>query len=129
MARDIYVLLYTLGGGNDSVNYTASNLNITPGAGGMSPSSARYSFYTPAQLRQMAQFSVNMVDALDRDNVATKFEYDKNLGNTLNDAGDLLHSGWNLDDDASTPDGFTAIPNTFAAIDNANGLILSLIHI
>lgn len=123
MARDIYVLLYTLGGGNDSVNYTASNLNITPGAGGMSPSSARYSFYTPAQLRQMAQFAVNMVDALDRDNVATKFEYDKNLGNTLNDAGDLLHSGWNLDDDASTPDGFTAIPNTFAAIDNANGLI------
>jgi hypothetical protein len=38
--------------------------------------------YTPEQLQQMAQFAVNLVDALDRDDVITKFEYDRNLGTT-----------------------------------------------
>ena len=41
--------------------------------------------YTEDKLRQMAQFAVNLVDAMDSDNVITKFEFDKNLGN-----------GWNL---------------------------------
>lgn len=35
----------------------------------------------------MAQFAVNLVDAMDSDPVITKFEYDKNFGN-----------GWNMDD-------------------------------
>ncbi len=85
LARDIYVLLYTLGGaeqvaGGNIRDYTSTN----------DPSAAVPTvLYTHAQLRRMAQFAVNMVDAMDNDNVITKFEYDKNLGN-----------GWNLDDDA-----------------------------
>jgi hypothetical protein len=95
LARDIYVLLYTTGGaGIDGTaatpavrNYTAAN---DPGAdvGG--------SLYTHEQLRRMAQFAVNLVDAMDSDNVVTKFEYDKNLGP---DAGGTF-GGWNMDDNA-----------------------------
>ncbi len=91
LARDIYVLLYTTGGAellNRSVpsdprikDYTGIN---DPAAIEGSPTS----LYTHDQLRRMAQFAVNMVDAMDSDNVITKFEYDKNLGD-----------GWNLDDD------------------------------
>ncbi len=44
----------------------------------------------------MAQFAVNVVDSLDRDDTITMFEYDKDLSN-----------GWNLDDDPMTTDGFT----------------------
>jgi hypothetical protein len=81
MARDLYVLLYTLGGGNDGTNYTSDN-SVVP----MSNPAVR-PIYNDAQLKEIAQFSVNVVDALDRDEVITKFEYDKNL-----------HDGWNLDD-------------------------------
>lgn len=83
LARDIYVLLYTMGGakldasGNRILDYTASN--------------AGYNLYTHGQLRRMAQFAVNMVDAMDTDDVITKFEFDKDLGN-----------GWDLDDDPYT---------------------------
>ncbi len=77
MARDIFVLLYTLCGGNDSKNYTANNNWANPvGA-----------LHTEYELREMAQFAVNVVDALDPDDVVTVFEYDKNLGD-----------GWSLDD-------------------------------
>lgn len=86
LARDIYVLLYTTGGVATTragmLDYTTDNdPDSDPGK----------SLYTHDQLRQMAQFAVNLVDAMDRDSVITKFEYDKNLGN-----------GWNLDDDAFT---------------------------
>lgn len=74
MARDIYVLLYTLGGGSDTVQY---NINSTA--------------YTQTQLKEMAQFAVNVVDALDPDDVITRFEYDTNLAN-----------GWGLDDNPYT---------------------------
>jgi len=82
LARDIYVLLYTIGGAqwngtNAIIDYTLEN-------------SAR-GLYSEDKLRQMAQFAVNLVDAMDTDNVITKFEFDKNLFN-----------GWNLDDDAFT---------------------------
>ncbi|MFK7777974.1 MAG: hypothetical protein QM501_07585 [Gimesia sp.] len=73
-ARDIYVLLYTLGGGNNAVNYST---NSTP--------------YTSTELKEMAQFAVNVVDALDPDDVITRFEYDTNLAN-----------GWGLDDNPYT---------------------------
>ncbi len=73
LARDIYVLLYLVGHGVDTVNTT------TTGA------------YTPAQCAEMAQFAVNLVDAMDRDSVITRFEYDVDLSN-----------GWNLDDDPYT---------------------------
>ncbi|MCP4175927.1 MAG: hypothetical protein GY758_34730, partial [Fuerstiella sp.] len=89
LARDIYVLLYTLGGGQTDggtpariIDYTVTNdPSAAPGA----------SLYTHEQLRRMAQFAVNMVDAMDTDDVVTMFEYDKNLGD-----------GWNMDDDAFT---------------------------
>jgi len=68
MARDIYVLLYMFCGGQDNVQYhTQTN--------------AQRAMYTEGQLREMAQFAVNLVDSLDRDQVITKFEYDKDLSN------------------------------------------------
>lgn len=76
-ARDIYVLLYTLGGGNDALDYRGDN--------------SGNALYTNTQMREMAQFAVNLVDALDPDDVITRFEYDTNLGN-----------GWNLDDNPYT---------------------------
>ncbi len=82
MARDIYVMLYTFCGGNDSTNL-ATTVGDTA--------------YSGKVRRQMAQFAVNMVDALDRDNVITAFEYDDNLAD-----------GWNLDDDFTTTDGANA---------------------
>ncbi|QDU46444.1 hypothetical protein Mal52_49650 [Symmachiella dynata] len=61
LARDIYVLLYTLGGGTD--------FDVTAGP----PQ------YSAEQLEEMAQFAVNYVDAMDADNVITRFEYDGDL--------------------------------------------------
>lgn len=72
LARDIYVLLYTLCGGEDNRDYTT-----LPGA----------TLYTTRQLAEMAQFAVNLVDQLDPDNVMTIFEYDTDLSD-----------GWDLDD-------------------------------
>ncbi|QDT45114.1 hypothetical protein Pan241w_52320 [Gimesia alba] len=72
MARDIYVLLYVLGGGKN-IDYSQDN--------------SSNALYTDAEMKQMAQFAVNMVDALDRDDVLTRFEYDTNLSD-----------GWGLND-------------------------------
>ena len=69
MARDIYSLLYFFCGGRDV------DASQTPG------------IYTESRLREMAQFAVNVVDSMDRDNINTLFEYDKNLSD-----------GWDLDD-------------------------------
>ncbi|MCA9097472.1 MAG: hypothetical protein KDA36_03765, partial [Planctomycetaceae bacterium] len=66
LARDIYVLLYLLGGGDDTVNYATD-------------SNGANALYSVQQLREMAQFAVNYVDSMDRDNVITRFEYDKDL--------------------------------------------------
>jgi hypothetical protein len=80
LARDIYTLLYLTGGGSDIQNYAmASNQPVA----GLRP------VYTDDQLQEMAQFAVNLVDALDPDSNITVFEYDKDLSN-----------GWNLDDNA-----------------------------
>ena len=107
LARDIYVLLYTVGGarpdGANIKNYTGTNapsLDVT--------STDPTALYTHEQLRRMAQFAVNLVDAMDADDVITKFEYDKNFGD-----------GWNLDDDAFTDDGLA--PSTDPLV-TANGL-------
>ncbi|MBX3444528.1 MAG: hypothetical protein KF774_19160 [Planctomyces sp.] len=67
MARDIYVLLWTLGGGQDGSDYAK-----VPG------------IYTDDQVREMAQFAVNFVDALDRDVSITRFEYDADLSDGWN---------------------------------------------
>ena len=78
MARDIYVFLYLYGAGLDIDPSTTSN--TPPGA-----------VYSAAQMREMAQFAVNYVDAQDRDTVMTRFEYDIDLSD-----------GWDLDDNAYT---------------------------
>ncbi len=101
LARDIYVLLYTTGGcQRDPVNamkvrdYRHTNNPLDP------PGSAN-GLYSHQQLREMAQFAVNLVDAMDPDDVITKFEYDKNLGL---DVGSTTRGGWTLDDDPYTID-------------------------
>ncbi|MDG1894263.1 MAG: hypothetical protein P8J37_05070 [Fuerstiella sp.] len=94
MARDIYVLLYTLGGARDDTVVGRIKDYTLPNDPDLLEGSALVSaIYTHEQLRRMAQFAVNMVDALDTDNVITKFEYDKNLGDDV-----ALGAGWNLDD-------------------------------
>lgn len=82
MARDIYVLLYLFGGGRDNIDYATTSNQSVAGVRAV---------YTDAQLAEMAQFAVNVVDSLDRDNVITRFEYDRNLAD-----------GWNLDDNPYT---------------------------
>jgi len=79
MCRDLYVMLYTFGGGDDSFDYTTAN--------------DTNQLYTAAQMQEMAQFAVNAVDSLDSDYTMTVFEYDIDLGN-----------GWGLDDDPFTDD-------------------------
>lgn len=88
MCRDIYCLLYLLGHGNDGLNQT-NNPATTQNT--FTAGSDVGTVYSVTQLREMAQFAVNVVDALDGDDVVTRFEYDMNLAN-----------GWNLDDDAGT---------------------------
>ncbi len=73
LARDIYVLLYLLGGGNDGINYASTS-----------------GVYTAAQTREMAQFAVNLVDAMDRDRVITEFQYDPDLSNGWDTSGTTL---------------------------------------
>ena len=74
LARDLYVLLYLLGGvdpANAAKDYAA--LPNAAGAAGGRP------VYTDAELAEMAQFAVNVVDAMDEDPVRTLFVYDKDL--------------------------------------------------
>jgi hypothetical protein len=115
MARDIYVLLYTIGG--NSQDTTAAPVRPMDYTGVNNPNAAEgSSLYTHEQLRRMAQFAVNMIDAMDTDDIPTKFEYDKNFGD-----------GWNLDDDPyampaeSVPLTLTGNPATYFA-GTANGM-------
>lgn len=87
LARDIYVLLYTFCGGWDGDN--DGSFPDNPLA-----SNSSNQVYSDSQMREMAQFAVNMVDAMDRDSVMTVFEYD-----------DDLSDGWNLDDQVATNEG------------------------
>jgi hypothetical protein len=76
MARDIYTLLY-------SVN----------NAGYGTPS------HSDTEKLQMAQFAVNVVDALDPDDVMTRFEYDNDLSTDADSDGT---GNWDLDDNPYT---------------------------
>ncbi|MEX2287653.1 MAG: hypothetical protein WD648_11230 [Planctomycetaceae bacterium] len=88
MCRDIYVMLYTFGGGNDGLDYSASNASFTLYTTTDDPMTANIDEnYT----RRMAQMAVNWVDRLDPDDTVTVFEYDNNLGD-----------GWQLDDNPYT---------------------------
>lgn len=94
MARDIYTLLYTFccvhfdGSIVDADYRTVAHTHIP----------------TAAQSKEMAQFAVNLVDALDTDDIITAFYYDTDLSN----AG----HGWQTTS-TSSPDymyGFDGIP-------------------
>src|SRR4029077_17278358 len=95
---DIYVMLYMFGGNESafisgtlqSVNY-ATQSNQPPSPGSPTSITNYRPVYQDWQLAEMAQFAVNIVDSLDRDDTITMFEYDKDLSN-----------GWNLDDDPMT---------------------------
>ncbi len=91
MARDIYTLLVPDGRAvHDTPNLTPSTrLNYAATSNQPNPVTGVRPLYTDDQLQEMAQFAVNLVDALDPDSNITVFEYDKNLSD-----------GWNLDDNA-----------------------------
>jgi hypothetical protein len=93
-ARDIYVLLYLLGGPYDHTGDTGHSSAV--GNNGAIGDNSGRNVYSDQQLEQMARFAVNLVDAQDRDNVMTRFEYDTNLNN-----------GWNLDDNPYSSTGDT----------------------
>ncbi len=78
MARDIFCLMYALTW-PDGVNPTLQ----TGGTQQISTSASTFN----AAIRQLAQYAVNVVDAVDRDNVVTRFEYDT-----------MPWNGWGLDD-------------------------------
>lgn len=75
MCRDLFVLLYTLTW-PEAVNPTVATFGQNPTSNANAPG-----------IRQLAQYAVNIVDSLDRDNVITRFEFDYDLSD-----------GWNLDD-------------------------------
>lgn len=75
LARDIYVLLYTLAG------HDGSGTNVDPPQG----SSPVQVAIDSDMAREMAQFAVNYVDAMDRDDVITEFVYDPDLSNGWDD--------------------------------------------
>lgn len=95
MARDIYVMLYTLGGGRNRLDYSNASLDTNLG---VLQTNATRAVYTNDQLEEMAQFAVNLVDALDPDDAITPFEYMRDLSN-----------GWRLDDNPYDPNGVSDV--------------------
>lgn len=92
LCRDIYVLLYTLGNGDDSVNMSSATLaNDADFDGDGTDDFNRF-------VRDCAQMAVNYVDAMDRDNVITKFEYDPNLSDGWSNAPTEVVYGVELQD-------------------------------
>ena len=95
LARDIYTMLWMLGSKPDINNDGTVNANDSP------VSANRYTVANGYPdndsngrsdiIDEMAQFAVNVVDAMDHDSVITKFEYDVNLAD-----------GW-----SNTPGAFT----------------------
>ncbi len=81
LARDIFVLLYTVGA-PDSMGGSSFNPTTTPYATGDANSNS-----IDDMVEAMAQFAVNFVDQVDRDSVITKFEYDDNLSDGWTNAG------------------------------------------
>ncbi len=100
LARDIYTMLYVLGGGTDGVNYLTT-ANVPAGT-----------LYSLTQCREMAQAAVNIVDYMDPDHVMTKFEYDINLAN-----------GWNLDDYPYAGTGFGSIDSADISASGERGVV------
>ncbi|QDU41378.1 hypothetical protein Mal4_57450 [Maioricimonas rarisocia] len=83
LARDIYVLLYVLGSdGTFDPTTTAYPVNATTDVDGNG---------IHDHLERAAQFAVNYVDAVDRDSVITRFEYDTNLTDGWNNATEVAN--------------------------------------
>lgn len=76
MARDIYTLLYLTGA--RSTDTPTSAAFGTPNYPDRKRTDGSANGI-PENVEEMAQFAVNVVDALDRDDVITTFEYDENL--------------------------------------------------
>ncbi|OAI55906.1 hypothetical protein AYO47_09335 [Planctomyces sp. SCGC AG-212-M04] len=92
MARDIFTMLWVLSGGKDGQDYTSAVAAVaadenagTPGREDdhydVNNGNVQTQIEGRDRVREMAQFAVNVVDALDRDNVITEFRYDENLIN------------------------------------------------
>ena len=86
LARDIYVLLYVLGGPDRDGLGNVFNPANTPYELGADVNGNSI----PDNVEAMAQFAVNYVDALDPDNVISRFEYDADLSDGWNDPPNLL---------------------------------------
>lgn len=103
LARDIFSLLYTMGwpdGMNPGRPYTPPAPVPTIPTMTFPISSIVFDTSSSGVLdkqmvRQMAQFAVNLVDSLDRDNIPTRFEYPDPTNLTTG-------TGYNLDDDPYT---------------------------
>lgn len=89
LARDIFGLLFAMGwpDGINPSNITYPSLTFTT----LVFDTSAQGVLNQQMVRQMAQFAVNLVDSLDRDNIPTRFEYDMDP-----------RDGWGLDDDPYT---------------------------
>ncbi|WP_373649198.1 hypothetical protein [Schlesneria sp. DSM 10557] len=93
LARDIFSLLYTLGW-PDNINPGPSPVQIRSTNSTIDPillDGSADGLQNKAMIHEMAQFAVNLVDALDSDNIPTRFEFDG-----------IPNDGWHLDDDPYT---------------------------
>jgi hypothetical protein len=96
LARDIYTLLYLFGSDAEAGNPLQGDI------------------YEPWQKLEMAQFAVNMVDAMDPDDVITEFRFDPNLAN-----------GWDTSADNSLPgDNSGSVPAVVYGVE-AQSLVIS----
>ena len=95
LARDIYTLLYSLCLGQDSDYRAAILLGLPPKSNGKGKAKGRKrppATVAVGQAQEMAQFAVNLVDALDPDDIPTAFYYDPDLQTASN--------GWRVPDPA-----------------------------
>ncbi|MGC1274069.1 MAG: hypothetical protein WBC44_10210 [Planctomycetaceae bacterium] len=113
LARDIYVLLYTL----SKANTTTVNPVTTPNSFSGTWATGDGTVYSLRELREMAQFAVNIVDSMDEDDNITCFVYDLNLADgytNLDDGYASPVSSANADaDPAQDGDGDGLVDNDF----------------
>ncbi len=116
LARDIFTLLWVVSGGKDGTDYTDptqlfADLPPEMAAGReddhyeVLSGNAQTQIEARDRIREMAQFAVNVVDALDRDNVITEFRYDENLAD-----------GWDISTDFQTVYGVEAAQLTLSEV-------------
>ncbi len=92
LARDIYVLLYTLGGPDD-LNVTTDGYG-TDSAGLIDGNNNSID----DRVERMAQFAVNLVDAMDVDHHITRFDYDPDLSDGWDAFGSTLRTVYGVEE-------------------------------